>query len=88
MNYPDVHKIFPAKSPNTFTFPNSPLHEAYKDTNLSLLTDDLKNIRIVVNEYLILGGYYGIRPRAETEMEKLENDAKELIALLRKEYPE
>ena len=88
MNYPDVHKIFPTKSPNTFSFPNSPLHEAYKDTSLSLLTDDLTDIRITVNQYLMLGGYYGIRPRAETEMDKLENDAKELIALLRKEYPQ
>ena len=87
MNYPDVHKIFPAKSPNTFSFPDSPLHEAYEDANLSLLTDNPEKLRIAVNQYLILGGYYGIRPRAETEMQKLEDDAKELIALLRSEYP-
>lgn len=88
MNYPGVHEIFPAKSPNTFSFPDSPFHEAFRDTNLSLLTDDLEDIRIAVNQYLILGGYYGIRPRAETEMKKLENDARELIDLLRKEYPD
>lgn len=88
MNYPDVHQIFPSKSPSTFSFPDTPLHEAFRDTDLSLLTDDLNDIQIAVNQYLILGGYYGIRPRADTEMGKLENDAKELIALLKEEYPD
>jgi hypothetical protein len=61
---------------------------AYKDTNLSLLTDDINEIRRVVNSYLILGGHYGIRPRADTEMRMLEERAKELIVLLKQEYPE
>jgi hypothetical protein len=88
MNYPEVQEIFPSKSPSSFSFPESPLHHAYKDTNRSLLTDDLNDIRLVVNNYLILGGYYGIRPRADTEMKKLEADARELIKLLKEEYPE
>jgi hypothetical protein len=88
MNYPKVHEIFPSKSPSSFSFPESPFHMAYKDTNLSLLTDDLNDIKVVVNSYLILGGYYGIRPRADTEMKKLEADARELIVLLKEEYPE
>ena len=88
MNYPKVYEIFPSRSPSSFSFPESPLHAAYKDTNLSLLTDDLEEIRIVVNSYLILGGYYGIRPRADTEMPKLAANARELIALLKEEYPE
>jgi hypothetical protein len=88
MNYPKVHEIFPSKSPSSFSFPESPLHEAYKDIDLSLLTDDLKDVKIAVNSYLVLGGYYGIRPRADTEMKKLERAAKELITLLKKEYPE
>jgi len=25
----------------------------------------MKDIKVVVNSYLVLGGYYGIRPRAE-----------------------
>jgi len=88
MNYPNVHQVFPVKTVSAFSFPESDFHEAYRDTNLSLLTDDRKDIQIAVNQYLTLGSYYGIRPRAEVEMGKLENDTKELIALLKEEYPE
>ena len=88
MNYPNVHEIFGAASPSSFSFPESPFHKAYKDTNRSLLTDNMEDIKVVVNSYLILGGYYGIRPRAENEMPWLAADARELIELLRAEYPE
>jgi hypothetical protein len=88
MNYPNVHEIFGAGSPSSFSFPESPFHEAYKDTNFTLLTDDMEDLKVVVNSYLILGGYYGIRPRAEGEMPKLTADARELIELLKQEYPE
>ena len=88
MNYPGVNKYFPVKQLESFSFPDSPIHDVYKDTNLSLLTDDLKDIKVVVNSYLVLGGYYGIRPRVEVEMPKLEADAQQLIALLKEEYPE
>lgn len=88
MNYPNVHQVFPVKSVSTFSFPESDFHETFRDTNLSLLTDDGRTIQTVVNQYLILGSYYGIRPRAEVEMGKLENDTKELITLLKEEYPE
>lgn len=87
MNYPQFFEKFSSKSPDSFSFPNSPLHKAYKDTNLSLLTDDINSVRRVVNNYLILGGHYGIRPRADTEMKMLEERAKELIVLLKQEYP-
>jgi len=88
MNYPNVHQVFPVKSVSTFSFPESDFHETFRDTNLSLLTDDGRTIQTVVNQYLILGSYYGIRPRAEVEMGKLENDTIELITLLKEEYPE
>ena len=88
MNYPNVHQVFPVRLVSSFSFPESDFHEAYRDTSLSLLTDDGSKIQIAVNQYLILGSYYGIRPRAEVEMGKLENDTKELIALLKEEYPE
>ena len=88
MNYPNVHEIFDSKSTHSFSFPESPLHIAYKDTKFSLLTENMEDIKVVVNSYLILGGYYGIRPRAETEMPKLEANARELITLLKEEYPE
>jgi len=88
MNYQNVHDVFGARSPSTFSFPESPFHTAYKDTNRSLLTDNLEDIKVVVNSYLILGGYYGIRPRSENELPWLAADARELIALLKEEYPE
>ena len=88
MNYPEIHEAFGARSPSSFAFPESPFHLRYKDTNLSVLTDDMEEVKIVVNSYLVLGGYYGIRPRAENEMPWLAEDARELIALLKEEYPE
>jgi hypothetical protein len=88
MNYPNAHEIFDSKSIHSFSFPESPLHTAYKDTNLPLLTENMEDIKVVVNSYLTLGGYYGIRPRSENEMPKLEASARELIALLKEEYPE
>lgn len=88
MNYTNVNQWFPVESVSTFSFPESEFHEAFKDTNLSLLTDDGRDIQIAVNQYLILGSYYGIRPRGEVEMGKLENDTRELIEILKEEYPE
>ena len=61
----------PVKQLESFSFPDSLLHDAHKDTNLSLLTDNMKDIKVGVNSYLVLGSSYGIRPRAEVEMPKL-----------------
>lgn len=88
MNYPGVYDHFPVSQLESFSFPDSPIHDVYQNTHLSLLTDDMKDIKVVVNSYLVLGGYYGIRPRMEIEMPKLVADAQELIALLIEEYPE
>jgi hypothetical protein len=88
MNYPKLFEKIPARSPDSFAFPESPLHRAYKDTNLSLLTNDIDKVRRVVNNYLILGGHYGIRPRAAGELESAQERARELIDLLKQEYPE
>ena len=88
MNYPNAKEVFPPRSLPTFSFPDSPFHTAYKDTNLTLLTNDMNDIRRVVNSYLVLGSYYGIRPRADIEMKLLKDRAEELIALLKEEYPE
>jgi hypothetical protein len=48
----------------------------------------MKDIKVAANSYLVLGSYYGIRPRAEVEIPKLVAEAQELIALLKEEYPE
>ena len=88
MNYQNVNDVFRPSSQPSFSFPESPFHMEYKHTNLSLLTDNMEDIKAVVNHYLILGGYYGIRPRAKIEMPKLVANAKKLIVLLKEEYPE
>jgi hypothetical protein len=88
MNYPNVHEVFGSTSPSSFSFPESQFHMTYKDTNLSLLTDNMEDIKVVVNSYVVLGGYYGIRPRADTEMPRLVANARELIVLLKEQYPE
>jgi hypothetical protein len=88
MNYLNLHEIFPVGSVGSFSFPNSNLREAYKNTNRSLLTNNIKDLEVAVNNYLILGNTPGLRPRAEIEMPKLVLNARELIALLKEEYPE
>jgi hypothetical protein len=88
MNYQNIYEDLGSGSPSSFSFPDSPFHEAYSDSNLSLLTDSMEDVKLVVNSYLILGGFYGIRPRAYTEMPWLVEDARELIVLLKQEYPE
>jgi hypothetical protein len=88
MNYLNLHEIFPVGSLGSFSFPNSKLREAYKNTNRSLLTNNIKDLEVAVNNYLILGNAPGLRPRAEIEMPNLVANARELIALLKEEYPE
>jgi len=87
MSYANLNELFPTGVLESFSFPNSKLHKAYSNVNRSLLTDDIKNIRVVVNSYVILGSSPGIRPRAEIEMPKLVSRAQELIGLLKQEYP-
>jgi len=88
MNYPDVNALLPVGERESFSFPNSRIHDAYRDTNLSLLTDDINDVRTAVDAYLTLGGRFGIRPRAEIEMPALIAHAQELIDLLESEYSE
>lgn len=89
MNYEDLRNIFPiGVVVESFSFPNSKLHEAYRSTDLSLLTNDIKDIKVALNAYLILATSPGIRPRAEIEMPKLVSKARELIDFLKIEYPE
>ena len=64
------------------------MHEAFKDIQLSLLADDMEAVTVAVDSHLILGGYYGVRPRADSETPRLESDAGKLIELLREKCPE
>jgi len=89
MNYEGIRNIFPiGKVVESFSFPNPKLHEAYSSKDLSLLTNDIKDFKVVLNAYLILVNTPGIRPRAEIEMPELVSKARKLIDSLKKEYPE
>lgn len=68
-----------------YAFPPTKLYELYKDTELQLLTDDESRLRVLVNKYDHLGG---IRARADAEIPRLVESARELIALLKDEYQE
>lgn len=61
MNYSGVFHYFPVDQLESFSFPDSPIHDVYKETNFSLLTNDMKDIKVAVNSYLVLGSYYGKR---------------------------
>jgi hypothetical protein len=65
--------------------PATSLHEFYKDTELQLLTDDLNKVRAMVNKFGKLGN---IKAHTDREIPKLLENAKELINLLKTEYPE
>ena len=87
MNYPGLGEVVPVNEYEGFSFPRSNIHSAYEDLHLSLLTDDIERIRAAVNGYLILADKPGIRPRTENEMPRLIASAKQLIAMLKAEYP-
>lgn len=87
LNYPDLQEVFPVGPVEAFSFPNAKLIEKYGNVTRSLLTDDVDDIRVVVNSYLILANSPGLRPRAEIEMPQLVSTARELIASLNEEYP-
>ena len=88
LNYPDLEEVFPVGPVEAFSFPNTKLNEKYGNISRSLLTDDADDIKVVVNSYLNLANSPGLRPRAEIEMPKLVSTARELIALLKEEYPQ
>jgi hypothetical protein len=87
MNYPGLGEVVPVNEYEVFSFPHSNIHAAYADANLSLLTHDVQSVAAAVNGYLILADKPGIRPRTENEMPELIASAKELIAMLKAEYP-
>ena len=88
LNYPDLQEVFPVGPVESFSFPNANLSDKYENETRSLLTDDVNDIKVVVNSYLILANSPGLRPRAEIEMPQLVSTARELIAFLKEEYPQ
>ena len=86
-NYPDVNEVLTTSDQGYFV-PRSWLLQAYENTDLPLLTDDIEDIRIAVNNFIELGGRMGITSRVGKEMPEFVADAQELIDLLAAEYPE
>jgi hypothetical protein len=88
LNYPDLEEALPVGPVEAFAFPSTKLREKYGNVTRSLLTDDVDDIKVVINSYLILANSPGLRPRAEIEMPRLVSTAKDLITSLREEYPQ
>jgi hypothetical protein len=68
-----------------FEFPSPELHAIYADTRLQLLADDIRQVRVMSNAYQSASG---MQVRLEYEIPALVANAREIIALLRQEYPQ
>lgn len=68
-----------------FVFPDPELHAVHAGVRLPLLTDDIRQVRMMSNRFQSAAG---MRPRMDRELPKLVADARQIIAMLRKEYPE
>jgi len=68
-----------------FEFPSPELHAIHADTKLQILTDDIRQVRVMSNKFQTAAG---MQPRLEHEIPTLVANAREIIALLRQEYPE
>ena len=69
-------------------FPTPSLHQAYKNMDMPLLTNDFKEVKMVVNNFVDLADTMGLAPRINKEIPDLLARAQELIELLNAEYPE
>jgi len=67
-----------------YAFPSPKLHELYKEAELHLLTNDIDDVKVLVNKFEHL---QTIRARTEGEIPRLLEDARELIEMLKSEYP-
>jgi Family of unknown function (DUF6090) len=86
-NYPmDEHamEVLRELRRQPYTFPAKSFRELYQDTNLQLLTDDMNEVRVLVNKFSALGN---IKAHTDHEIPGLLVNAKELIDLLKAEYP-
>ena len=87
-NYPfdeQAMAVISKLSRKPIAVPATRLHEFYKDTELRLLTDDMNKVRVMVNKFGKLGN---IKSRTDLEIPRLLENAKELIDLLKIQYPE
>jgi len=69
---------------NEFHYYLEPEYFESKNYNLRLITNDIKDINLVINSLIRLQVYYDIR--SNIEIPDLTSDAEELIALLKEKY--
>ena len=82
---PQFQQLLQQMSRGSFEFPSARLHQVYADTRLQLLTDDVRKIRVMSNKYQRA---QGMQARSEREIPLLVANAKEIVSLLKQEYPE
>lgn len=82
---PQAEELMRQMFRGSFEFPSARLHEIYADTRLQLLTDDIRKIRVMSNKYQRA---QGMQTRAEHEIPTLVANAREIVGLLKQEYPE
>ena len=69
-------------------FPTPALHQSFRDMDLPLLTNDIKAVQTAVNGFTNMLDTPSLGPRIDNEMPLLLARARELIELLKAEYPE
>jgi len=87
-NYPDSEEATSVTMKmvrDPYEFPPKELHEVYKGHELQLLTSDMNKIKMLTNVTSQVGQ---IRPRVEHEVPDAISMARELINLIKAEYPE
>jgi hypothetical protein len=87
-NYPDSEEaasVMRRMSRGPHEFPSKELHEIYKGHVLQLLTNDMNRIKTLTN---VASRISQIRPRVEHEIPEAISMARELVELLKEEYPE
>ena len=69
-----------------YSFPPVDLRESYRDIDLQLLTGEIRDLREMVNCFHNLSDH--VDTRHESELPRLKDRARQLIELLKSEYPE
>jgi hypothetical protein len=87
-NYPDSEEVTRLQRDSLrgpIEFPSRELHDAYKNDELRLLTNDMNRIKALTNVTSHVGN---LRPRVEHEVPDAISMARQLVELLKEGYPE
>ena len=73
------------RNDGALVFPDPELHALHADLRLPLLTDDIRQVRMMSNKFQAAAG---MRVRMDSELPRLVADARQIVVMLRKQYPE